>query len=473
MPAGGLIAIGAGSIGASIIGGITAGSQQAAAQAAMQNAVNQIQQVGAPPDIARQIMLQNFQQAGVLTPEMEQNITSQFQQLQTNPQQFVGQAAQTQALQKLTQASAGGLTPQDRANLAQIQQQAQGAAQSAQQSIIQNAQQRGQAGGGTELAAQLSAAQGGANQQMNSGLQVGAQAGNQALAATNALGQLGGQVEQQAYGQSAQQQQLAQAIQNFNTQNALGVQQANVGAQNQAQAANLAVAQGVSNANVQQANAEQQREVAAQQQQYQDALAKAQAAASAYTGTAQQANTQAQQTGNMYGNIGQGIASVGSAYATANKPAAGTTYNFGTTGAVNPSSGIGPVASGEQYGAMLEYKGGTIPGYADGGQVQQTQALPQSGNKVAQIGVPPVASGAMGPMMAAIGGKVPGRAKVPGNSPKNDTINARLSPGEVVIPRNIVHDPDAVKKFVEKENTKNIHSRLSALEKLCMGGTKE
>ncbi len=50
------------------------------------------------------------------------------------------------------------------------------------------------------------------------------------------------------------------------------------------------------------------------------------------------------------------------------------------------------------------------------------------------------------------GGKVPGHAEAPGDSPKNDTVKAMLSPDEIVIPRSISHDPEAAKEFVEHVN---------------------
>lgn len=50
-------------------------------------------------------------------------------------------------------------------------------------------------------------------------------------------------------------------------------------------------------------------------------------------------------------------------------------------------------------------------------------------------------------MMA--GGKVPGKASVSGDSPKNDTVLAKLSPGEIVIPRSLADDPERAKKFIE------------------------
>jgi hypothetical protein len=50
---------------------------------------------------------------------------------------------------------------------------------------------------------------------------------------------------------------------------------------------------------------------------------------------------------------------------------------------------------------------------------------------------------------AAKGKMVPGKAKVKGDSLKNDTVNAKLSPGEIIIPRSIAQHPDAVRKSAE------------------------
>lgn len=44
------------------------------------------------------------------------------------------------------------------------------------------------------------------------------------------------------------------------------------------------------------------------------------------------------------------------------------------------------------------------------------------------------------------GGRVPGQASVPGDSLKNDTVPAMVSPGEIVIPRSVAQSDDAVNK---------------------------
>lgn len=54
-------------------------------------------------------------------------------------------------------------------------------------------------------------------------------------------------------------------------------------------------------------------------------------------------------------------------------------------------------------------------------------------------------------MLASEGGIVPGQAKTKGDSEKNDTVPALLSPGEIVVPRSIVKKgPSAIKSFAQK-----------------------
>lgn len=50
---------------------------------------------------------------------------------------------------------------------------------------------------------------------------------------------------------------------------------------------------------------------------------------------------------------------------------------------------------------------------------------------------------ASGGMKKAHGGAIPGHAQVAGDSPANDVVSAKLSPGEIVIPRSIAEAPDA------------------------------
>lgn len=65
-------------------------------------------------------------------------------------------------------------------------------------------------------------------------------------------------------------------------------------------------------------------------------------------------------------------------------------------------------------------------------------------------------TGAGGAAIAAIaaaahGGYIPGHAKVVGDSPENDTVPAKLSPGELVVPRSVVaQGPQAIAAFASQ-----------------------
>ncbi len=76
------------------------------------------------------------------------------------------------------------------------------------------------------------------------------------------------------------------------------------------------------------------------------------------------------------------------------------------------------------------------------------------------------------------GGKVAGKAKVSGDSPKNDTVPAMLSPGEVVIPKSVMESADPVKEaaaFVAQELSKQKspeHGDFKLALKKAIGGRK-
>lgn len=66
-------------------------------------------------------------------------------------------------------------------------------------------------------------------------------------------------------------------------------------------------------------------------------------------------------------------------------------------------------------------------------------------------------AGSLG-LLESKGGEVPGKAKVKGDSQKNDTVPAMLSPDEVVIPRSVMHSGDPVgnaAKFVAEIISQN------------------
>lgn len=87
-----------------------------------------------------------------------------------------------------------------------------------------------------------------------------------------------------------------------------------------------------------------------------------------------------------------------------------------------------------------------------GGAAEGAAAIGEGGAEVGALAAAPVAVLAarggqiknVGPKLKT-GGKVPGKAKVSGDSLKNDTVSAKLSPGEIVIPRTVLNSRDPVR----------------------------
>lgn len=92
------------------------------------------------------------------------------------------------------------------------------------------------------------------------------------------------------------------------------------------------------------------------------------------------------------------------------------------------------------------------PGASDLPAAQQApipspvNGLPQGGIMYASSGGP-IAPALNGEAYAQSGMKVPGQAKFVGDTTKNDTVPAMLSPGEIIVPRSHASDPMLAAKF--------------------------
>lgn len=100
-------------------------------------------------------------------------------------------------------------------------------------------------------------------------------------------------------------------------------------------------------------------------------------------------------------------------------------------------------------GGLSQAATAAAPMFAHGGEIPE--AGPKSNAARHLKGMRRMATG--GDVGAALktGGGVPGQAKVKGDSLKNDTVAAKLSPGEIVIPRSVAQSknaPEAAAKFV-------------------------
>lgn len=134
-------------------------------------------------------------------------------------------------------------------------------------------------------------------------------------------------------------------------------------------------------------------------------------------------------------------------------------------------AGLGGLASGiGDWGAGLGALGeGTYDGITMAGGAGDTIPLIEAGTLAAS-------KGGQIPFSTALlnGGSVPGKPKVQGDSPKNDTQPTMLSPGEVVLPRSVTQSPDAAKKAEEfmkhLKSKKKGYGSVADAKKLNCGG---
>ena len=151
------------------------------------------------------------------------------------------------------------------------------------------------------------------------------------------------------------------------------------------------------------------------------------------------AGQQRQGTADVAGVVGGVVNSVGGLFGTGAQNALS-----GLLGGT-PSSAASPAGAVTQSAGSTAWSGGVVPHYDAGGSVE-----PETGEQEIGQGI----GSTIGNIIKAIatasrGGVVPGHAKVPGDSPKNDTIPARVSPGEIIIPREAAKTANGAKAFID------------------------
>lgn len=264
-----------------VAGRIASADDREKAAKIIEETYQKIKDLDLHPSEATPLLLEEFKQAGIYTPELEEAIiqsASEVVQMQERPEM---RESQIQALNLLKDRSESGMTAEDRAAMNQIVDQASRETEAQEADIIRNLQQRGQAGSGAELAARLSAVQAGANRLSDQSTQQAAIAQQRALEAIKAQAGLSGDIRAQDYSTDITRAKAADELNRFNTQQQIARQQRNIGTQNIAQQQNLARQQSISDANIKMRNLEQerQRQAAARDWEKQLNLAKAQQSA--------------------------------------------------------------------------------------------------------------------------------------------------------------------------------------------------
>lgn len=428
---------GLGGLIGSIIGQQQAAGDRGTSKDLLNQAIEAYQNVNAPTDLADRINYQQYQSAGQMSPAQEAAINagpSQAAQVKANPALV---QAQQQALNGLQQQATTGMTSADKSRLNSMQQQINTANQGQQQAVLQNFAQRGLGGSGNELLAKLSNSQNAANQANQSGLNIAGQAQQNALSALSNSGNLAGQMNSQQYGQQQQAAQAADELNRFNVGNQVNQQSRNVANQNSAQQYNLQNNQNLSNANTQQYNNSLNQQKTGEQQMYQDQLQKAQGLSGASFTGANAYNNIGNQTAQQYTNMGQGVGNI-------------LGGSGGFSGLASQVGGL--FAEGGEVPQGILKQTLTQPSLTSGPAPQAPSAPKQdSSNDITSTltkALPMIA------MLAAQGGKVPGKPKHPGeNNYDNDVQPAVLSPGEIVLPLTVTQSEDPghnAKKFVQR-----------------------
>jgi hypothetical protein len=288
-------------------------------------------------------------------------------------------------------ANAQGMTPQEKASIAAAEQEANRATAGQRGSIAQEFAGRGIPQSLIAAALENGTAGQNSEQMYQSALQAQGQAANQGITALQNEGTLASTL----YGQEAGQANTVAAAQNaLNQFNAANTQQTNLANQNTKQAANTynaTNAQDVSNKNTtSKQTVQEQNQVGAPTQAAQLALQKGAEETGVSEAMAGQQTAAGQQSAGLFGGLLGAGATLGSGAMMSNAIAA-----------------------------------------ADGGEIPPKPTIP--------------------PTAFLKGGSVPGQSKVDGDSQVNDTVPARLSPGEYVLPRSVAQQP-GVKNLLGRLN---------------------
>lgn len=296
--------------GTSVLGGVVGNLASAGdrrdARDKMSEAMGELMSLGMPPDLSKRLVLEQYQQAGMLTPELEQEIALAdplAAKIQEDPRL---REAQMQALASMQQRGKMGLTAQDRALLNQTRQEVQRDVRGAEEAAIMDAAARGQGGSGNELVARLNAQQAGANRASMEGDRTAAMAQQNALSALSQSGQLGSDLRARDFDINRSMAQSADeaAVRRFNE--AVARQQRNIGSKNVGQQFNVERGHEVSDRNVAMANRETERQANAQRQFWEDQKSRAQMRATGLADASKMSREQAAATAKQWADIGSG-----------------------------------------------------------------------------------------------------------------------------------------------------------------------
>lgn len=409
---------------------LLSGGKSNAAQNALEEARKEYEGINVPSLSELSLPeLQKYVNAGLLTPAQAQTALIQgnaYNDIKLSPETTEAQQSALNELKKV--ATEGGMTDEMKAQLTEALDKVATQERGANASILDQMAQRGIPTSLMGTAAQLANA---GNESQSANLAATQAAGQAETNAINAMmnqGNLASTMQNQQYQQSADKAAAENAMRAWNAGATNTTNLTNAGYQQQANEYNTQNKQNVANQNTGLANYRTGYNVQVPETIFGNKMQKA----AGMAGVDQAQANLAQSQGNQNAALNLGLLNLGTTAAT---------------GMMKPTGGFNP-QNPTEAGFNNMYQTG---GYAHGGMVETCMEE---------------------------GGQVPGKASVPGDSPQNDKVHALLSPGEVVVPRSIVPNPEAVKRFVQslafqpKKSTAHpddVHTVLQALTKMREG----
>lgn len=406
----------------SILGGMAMkkSAKQAAAAQAAALAEQRARLDGISIPEAKRLVVEEMVSAGTLSPEMAEAFELPESEVAKISEDASLRENQKQAIELIKQRADSGMSFADRADFNETRNAVARDQQAKQAQILQQMQARGMGGSGAELAMQLAQSQNSAQQASEEGDRMAANASRNAMAAAAQMGSMSGDLRSADMNVANTKASAADEYNRFNVTNKQNVANSNVGARNQAQQFNLTNEQNLSNANVANRRDEDVRYQNALQTRFQNEMNKAtgqnQISAAQGENAAQSARAQGQATAGMW----KGIEDAGMKGAAM--------LMTGGASAAMPSGGSG-VTANTDTGSFLR-KGSSL--------------------------------------LMAHGGEVPGEAPVEGDHPANDIQPAKLSPGEVVLPRSVTQSENPSReaaKFMKEVEKQKAFDAASFLAK--------
>ena len=307
-----------------LVGNVMSQKDRSAQKKAMKQAMAELQAVGYPPDLSKEIIYQQFQQQGIMTPQLEEDLNDSIPESEVSKiQEDKGlRDAQIKALSDMQNRAQVGLSAEDRASLNQVRNEVQRDAEAKRQQVLQQMQARGMGGSGAALIAQLQAGQDAQNLASQQSDNQMAQAQQRALQALGQSADMATGIRNQDFSNAQAKASAIDERNRFLAENSIARQQRNVSSLNQAQAANLQEQQRIADANAQLYNQEKQRQVNEQGNLYDRSLGYAQSKANALTGQANYYGQQAANTAQSFGQMGSGLGTAAGAIGSAGKDSA-------------------------------------------------------------------------------------------------------------------------------------------------------